>query len=425
MSKIKDIISRTVLDSRGNPTVEVEVHTQSGTVGRASVPSGASVGKNEAIELRDGDSARYMGQGVQKAVHNVKEILQNALIGTSVYEQTHIDALMVALDDTRNKSKLGANAILGVSLAVAKAAALEAHMPLYRYLGGVYARTLPVPMINVLNGGMHASNALDIQECMIVPLKASDFSTAIRMSVEVFYHLRQILVSKGFSTNVGDEGGFAPDVSSNEEAFELVIQAIERAGYKPGEDMALALDVAASTFYDHANRSYQLRHHKGARTLSAYEMIDVWKTWTETYPIFSLEDPMAEDDWEGWKKITTALGDKIQLVGDDLFVTHTDLIQKGVDTHVANAVLIKMNQVGTLSETMSAVQMTHQHGYKSIISHRSGETEDTTIADLAVALNARYIKAGSVSRVDRTAKYNQLLRIEEMLGKTACFAGNL
>ncbi len=422
MSKIKDIHARHILDSRGNPTIEVEVWTTDGALGMAAVPSGISTGRHEALELRDIDTPQYLGRGVQKAIYHVKGVLKNALVGISVFEQGYIDRLMLALDGTSDKSKLGANALLGVSLAIAKAAAVAARMPLYRYLGGVNANTLPTPMINILNGGAHADNAIDLQEFMIVPVKAASFSEALRMGVEVFHHLGQLLKANRLSTNVGDEGGFAPSVASNEKAIELVLKAIEKAGYRPGEDIFLALDAAASEFYDSQAKCYRFKKTSGTKCSSA-ELVAFWKDWIQRYPILSIEDGMAEDDWEGWQQLTAAVGAQVQLVGDDLFVTNVKRLQKGIDTKAANAILIKMNQVGTLSETMEAVQLASRNAYNSIISHRSGETEDTTIADLAVALNTGQIKTGSVSRSDRTAKYNQLLRIEEALGEHGQFAG--
>ncbi len=422
MSKIKDIHARYILDSRGNPTIEVEVWTQDGAMGMASVPSGVSTGRHEALELRDTDNPRYLGRGVQKAINHVKDILKNALIGISIFEQGHLDRLMLAIDGTSDKSKLGANALLGVSLAIAKAAATVARMPLYRYLGGVNANTLPTPMINILNGGAHADNAIDFQEFMIMPVKAASFSESLRMGVEVFQHLGQLLKANELSINVGDEGGFAPSVASHEKAIELVLKAIEKAGYRPGEDIFIALDAAASEFYDPQEQCYHFKKTSGKKCSSA-ELVAFWKDWLQKYPILSLEDGMAEDDWEGWRQLTASVGDQVQLVGDDLFVTNVKRLQKGIDMKVANAILIKMNQVGTLSETMETIQLAGRNTYNSIISHRSGETEDTTIADLAVALNTGQIKTGSVSRSDRTAKYNQLLRIEEALGEHGQFAG--
>lgn len=422
MSKIKDIHARHILDSRGNPTVEVVVWTQDGAIGTAAVPSGVSIGRHEAIELRDMDNPQYLGRGVQKAIHHVKSTLKNALVGISVFEQVHLDRLMLALDGTSNKSKLGANALLGVSLAIAKAAAASARMPLYRYLGGVNANTLPTPMINVLNGGAHADNTIDFQEFMIMPVKAASFSESLRMGVEVFHHLGQLLKANKLSVNIGDEGGFAPSIASNEKAIELVLKSIEKAGYRPGEDIFIALDAAASEFYDPQEKCYHFKKTSGKKR-SSEELIVFWKDWLQKYPILSIEDGMAEDDWEGWRQLTAAVGNRVQLVGDDLFATNVARLQQGIDTRVANAILIKMNQVGTLSETMEAVQLASRNAYNSIVSHRSGETEDTTIADLAVALNTGQIKTGSVSRSDRTAKYNQLLRIEEALGEYGKFAG--
>lgn len=422
MSKIKNIHARHILDSRGNPTLEVEVITKEGAKGSAAVPSGASTGRHEAHELRDTDNPHYLGRGVQRAINHVRDILKNALIGTSVFEQGHLDQRLVELDGTTDKSKLGANALLGVSLAIAKAAAQEAGSPLYRYLGGINAHILPTPMINVLNGGAHADNSIDFQEFMIMPVKASSFSEALRMGAEVFHHLGQLLKTNGLSTNVGDEGGYAPSIANNEKAIEFVLQAIEKAHYRPGEDIFIALDPAASEFYDPQEKYYHFKKSTGKRYTSE-ELVAFWKDWTRRYPIISIEDGMAEDDWTGWQQLTAAVGTQVQLVGDDLFVTNVERLQKGIDTKAANAVLIKMNQVGTLSETMKAVQVASKNAYNSIISHRSGETEDTTIADLAVALNTGQIKTGSVSRAERTAKYNQLLRIEESLGTHAQFAG--
>ncbi|MEL6152839.1 MAG: phosphopyruvate hydratase [Bacteroidota bacterium] len=420
MSKIKDIHARQILDSRGIPTLEVEIRTQNDTIGRAAVPSGASTGKHEAVELRDGDDKHYLGKGVQIAIEHVQDILKNTLVEQSVFDQGHLDQLMCSLDGTPNKSKLGANALLGTSLAIARAAAQEARMPLYRYLGGIQANTLPTPMVNILNGGAHADNAIDFQEFMIVPVKATSFHQALRIAVEVFHHLGKLLKANGYATNVGDEGGFAPNLTTNEKAIEFVLKAIEKAGYRPGEDIFIALDPAASAFYDANTQQYQL--HTGQQ-LSSEELIAFWQSWLQKYPILSIEDGMAEDDWEGWQQLTATLGDKVQLVGDDLFVTNVARLQKGIDRQVANAILVKMNQVGTLTETLAAVQLAHQQGYRSIISHRSGETEDSSIADLAVAVNAGQIKTGGPARAERTAKYNQLLRIEETLGTAARFAG--
>ena len=423
MSKIKDIHARQILDCRGNPTLEVEVTTEKGIQGRAAVPSGLSKGRHEALELRDTDNPHYLGRGVQKAIGHVRNILRNALIGISVFEQGYLDRILIELDGTTNKSKLGANALLGVSLAIAKAAAQAASIPLYRYLGGVNAHTLPTPMINILNGGAHADNTIDFQEFMIMPVKATSFSDSLRIGVEIFHQLGQLFKANGLSTNVGDEGGYAPSITSNTEAVEWILQAIQKAGYCPGEDVFIALDPAASTFYDVQEKCYHFKKSTGQK-YSSTELVTFWEEWIKKYPIISIEDGMAEDDWVGWQQLTAAIGDRVQLVGDDLFVTDVTRLQRGIDTKAANAILIKMNQVGTLSETIEAVQLASKHAYNSIISHRSGETEDATIADLAVALNTGQIKTGSVSRSDRTAKYNQLLRIEEDLGEYAQFAGN-
>lgn len=422
MSLIENIHARQILDSRGNPTVEVDVYTENEILGRAAVPSGASTGIHEAVELRDGDKSAFMGKGVLNAVKNVNEILAEELIGFSVFDQNLIDSLMIELDGTDNKGKLGANAILGISLAVAKAAAQEAGLPLFRYLGGVNANTLPVPMMNILNGGSHADNGIDFQEFMIMPAKAPTFSAALKMGVEVFHNLKKVLADKGLSTNVGDEGGFAPDISNNVEAIEVVLQAIEKAGYRPGEDIFIALDPASAEFYDEKSGLYHLKWSTGDKLTSA-EMVTYWKDWAEKYPIISIEDGMSEDDWEGWKDLTSQLGDKIQLVGDDLFVTNVKRLSDGIEMGVANAILIKVNQIGSLTETINAVNLATKNAYKSVMSHRSGETEDTIIADLAVALNTGQIKTGSASRSDRMAKYNQLLRIEEDLGESAYFPG--
>lgn len=423
MSLIERIYARQILDSRGNPTVEVDVMTSNGIIGRAAVPSGASTGIHEAVELRDDDKSVFMGKGVQKAVENVNTIISEELEGYSVFEQNEIDRLLLALDGTENKSKLGANAILGVSLAVAKAAAPEAGQPLFRYIGGVSANTLPVPMMNILNGGSHADNSIDFQEFMIMPTNAPTFSESLRMGTEVFHHLKGVLKSKGLSTNVGDEGGFAPNLGSNVEAIEVVLQAIEKAGYRPGEDISIALDAASSEFYEKEDGIYHLKWSTGDK-LTSSEMADFWKDWVEKYPILSIEDGMDEDDWDGWKSLTDKTADKVQLVGDDLFVTNVKRLKDGIDKNIANAILIKVNQIGTLTETIDAVNMASKNKYKSVMSHRSGETEDNTIADLAVALNTGQIKTGSASRSDRMAKYNQLLRIEELLGETAYFPGN-
>ncbi|GAA4440787.1 phosphopyruvate hydratase [Ravibacter arvi] len=420
MSTIQSVYARQILDSRGNPTVEVDVRTENGFVGRAAVPSGASTGVHEAVELRDDDPKVYVGKGVLKAVENVNDIIYPELIGISAFEQNEIDRILLELDGTPNKSKLGANAILGVSLAVAKAAAYEAGLPLYRYVGGTNANTLPVPLMNILNGGSHADNSIDFQEFMIVPAKADTFSESLRMGVEVFHTLKKVLKSKGYSTNVGDEGGFAPNIKSNEEAIEVVLQAIEKAGYKPGEEIFIALDAASSEFYE--NGVYHFKKSDGKK-LSSAELAGYWTEWVNKYPIISIEDGFGEDDWEGWKLITDAIGKKVQLVGDDLFVTNVKRLQQGIDAGVANAVLVKVNQIGSLTETIDTVNLAKRNSYKNIMSHRSGETEDATIADLAVALNTGQIKTGSASRSDRMAKYNQLLRIEEELGDSAYFPG--
>jgi enolase len=421
MSLIAKIQAREVLDSRGNPTVEVDVWTDTGHMGRAAVPSGASTGAHEAMELRDGDKKRYLGKGVRKAVENVNTTLNTELQGALVTEQAMIDKAMLALDGTANKGNLGANAILGVSLAVAKAAASEAGLPLYRYVGGVNASVLPVPLMNILNGGAHADNKVDVQEFMIMPVGAKHFAEGLRMGTEVFHQLKAVLKKKGLSTNVGDEGGFAPDLPSNEEALKLVMQAIEAAGYKPGEDIVLALDCASTEFYSAEKQRYTLE--STGDVLTSAEMVAMWADWAKRYPIVSIEDGMSEDDWEGWKLLTETVGDRVQLVGDDLFVTNTKRLAEGIDKGIANSILVKVNQIGTLTETIEAVEMAHRAGYTSIMSHRSGETEDSTIADLAVALNCGMIKTGSASRSDRIAKYNQLLRIEEQLGAGAYYPG--
>jgi len=422
MSLIEGIHARQILDSRGNPTVEVDVVTESGAFGRAAVPSGASTGTHEAVELRDADKKRYQGKGVLKAVENVNAKIASEIVGLDVFDQNLIDKIMIELDGTPNKGKLGANAILGTSLAVAKAAAMEAGQSLYRYIGGVNANTLPVPMMNILNGGSHADNSIDFQEFMVMPVGADTFSEALHMGASVFHTLKKVLHDQGLSTNVGDEGGFAPNIKSNEEAIEIVLKAIERAGYKPGKDIFIALDPAASEFYDEKTKTYHFKKSSGKK-LKPEEMADYWINWVKKYPIISLEDGMAESDWAGWKRLTDKVGDKVQLVGDDLFVTNVDFLQKGIDMGVANAILVKVNQIGSLTETINAVNLAKNNSYKSIMSHRSGETEDSTIADLAVALNTGQIKTGSASRSDRMAKYNQLLRIEEELGETAYFPG--
>jgi enolase len=420
MSYISDIHARQILDSRGNPTIEVDVYTDNGFMGRAAVPSGASTGKHEAVELRDGDKKVYMGKGVLKAVKNVNEIIADQLIGIEVVKQSYIDELLIKIDGTENKAKLGANATLAVSMAVAKAAAEESNLPLYRYLGGVNATVLPMPLMNILNGGVHADNKIDFQEFMIVPIGAPSFSEGLRWGVEVFHNLKTVLKKKGYSTNVGDEGGFAPDIQSNEEAIETVLQAIEAAGYKAGEQIAIAMDAASSEMFDEAKKTYKFYKSSG-KTISVDEMVAYWTDWVNKYPIVSIEDGMAEDDWDGWKKLTDSIGKRCQLVGDDLFVTNVKRLQEGINKGIANSILIKVNQIGTVTETINAVQLAQTNGYTSIMSHRSGETEDTTIADLAVALNCGQIKTGSASRTDRLAKYNQLIRIEEELGENAIY----
>tara|TARA_Y100000385_G_scaffold135961_1_gene141237 strand:+ start:1081 stop:2370 length:1290 start_codon:yes stop_codon:yes gene_type:complete len=421
MGLIEHIHSRQILDSRGNPTLEVDVYTSNGGFGRAAVPSGASTGIHEAVELRDADKGIYMGKGVLSAVNNVNEVLAKEFRGSHVFDQRDIDNRMIQMDGTDNKSNLGANAILGVSLACAKAAASELGRPLFSYLGGVKSNTLPVPMMNILNGGSHADNKIDIQEFMVMPFGANSFSEALRMGTEVFHHLKNVLKSKGMSTNVGDEGGFAPGLASNEEAVEVVLKAIESAGYKPGVDMWISLDAASSEFYSQESNKYTFE--STGDVMSSSDLVDFWKDWVNKYPIISIEDGLAEDDWDGWKLLTDAIGSKCQLVGDDLFVTNTKRLGKGINEQIANSILIKVNQIGTLSETIDAVSLADQNGYSSVMSHRSGETEDNTIADLAVALNTGQIKTGSASRSDRMAKYNQLLRIEEQLGSSAYFPG--
>lgn len=422
MSLIESIHARQILDSRGNPTIEVDVVTESGAFGRAAVPSGASTGTHEAVELRDGDKKRYLGKGVLKAVENVNTKIAAEIVGFPVFDQSLIDKIMVELDGTKNKGKLGANAILGTSLAVAKAAAMEAGQSLYRYIGGVNANTLPVPMMNILNGGSHADNSIDFQEFMVMPVKADTFSESLRMGTEIFHTLKKVLHDKNFSTNVGDEGGFAPNIKSNEEAIEIVLTAIEKAGFKPGVDVFIAMDAASSEFYDAKTKTYTFKKSDGKK-LKSEEMVEYWAKWAKKYPIISIEDGMAEEDWDGWKKLTDKIGSKVQLVGDDLFVTNVDFLQKGIDMGVANSILVKVNQIGSLTETINAVNLAKRNSYKSIMSHRSGETEDSTIADLAVALNTGQIKTGSASRSDRMAKYNQLIRIEEELGEVAHFPG--
>lgn len=418
---ITAVKAREILDSRGNPTVEVEVVVNDEFVGRAAVPSGASTGIFEAVELRDGDKKRYMGKGVLKAVENVNEVIAPEIIGMNALNQVEIDKLMIELDGTENKSKLGANAILGVSLAVAKAAANALGLPLYQYIGGVNAKYLPVPMMNILNGGKHADNSVDLQEFMIMPVGAKSFSEALRMCAETFHHLRNVLKARGYNTTVGDEGGFAPNLKSNEEPLEVIVEAIEKAGYTPGKDIAIALDPATSELYNEEDGKYHFEREGKVRTKE--EMVEFWVKLVEKYPIVSIEDGVAEEDWEGWKMLTEALGNKIQLVGDDLFVTNTKRLAKGIELGVANSILIKLNQIGTLTETLEAIEMANRAGYTAVVSHRSGETEDTTIADLVVAVNAGQIKTGAPSRTDRVAKYNQLLRIEEELGSVAVYPG--
>jgi len=421
MSLITDVYAREVLDSRGNPTVEVEVWTEMDAHGRAIVPSGASTGAFEAVELRDGDKKRYLGKGVLNAVDNVNNIIAEEIIGLDVFDQVGIDKLLIELDGTENKGKLGANAILGVSLAVAKAAANELGLPLYKYIGGVNGKVLPVPMMNILNGGKHADNNVDIQEFMIMPVGAPNFREALRMGTEIFHSLKSVLKGKGLNTAVGDEGGFAPNLTSNEEALKTIVEAIEKAGYKPGEDVMLALDVAATELYDESRNIYRLESE--GRELTSDEMIDYYEGLVEKYPIISIEDGLSEEDWDGWRKLTERLGSKVQLVGDDLFVTNTKRLEKGIGLGVANSVLIKLNQIGTLTETLNTIEMAKTHGYTAVVSHRSGETEDTTIADLVVAINAGQIKTGAPSRTDRVAKYNQLLRIEDELGENSEYSG--
>lgn len=421
MSEIIDIKARQILDSRGNPTVEVEILTESGYTGRAAVPSGASTGKYEAVELRDGED-EYLGKGVLKACQNVEESIAEELLGISVFEQRYIDSLMINLDGTPNKSKLGANAILGVSLAVAKAAAEASGQPLYRYIGGVNAHVLPVPMMNILNGGSHADNSIDFQEFMVMPVGAESFSHALRMGAEIFHNLKKVLKGKGYSTNVGDEGGFAPNLKSNVEAIETVLQAIEKAGYKPGEEVMIAMDAAASEFYVAEEKVYHFHKSTGDK-LSSEDMVSYWADWCDKYPILSIEDGLDEDDWDAWKLMTEKVGHKVQLVGDDLFVTNTERLQRGIENGSANSILIKVNQIGSLTETIEAVNLATRNAFTSVMSHRSGETEDVTIADLAVGLNTGQIKTGSLSRSDRVAKYNQLLRIEEELADTAIYPG--
>lgn len=421
MSVIELVYAREVLDSRGNPTVEVEVALESGSVGRAIVPSGASTGAFEAVELRDGDKGRYIGKGVEKAVANVNEIIAPELEGMDAFDQPAVDALMIELDGTHNKGKLGANAILGVSMAVARAAAEELGLPLFQYIGGVNAKQLPVPMMNILNGGEHADNSVDVQEFMILPVGAKSFREGLRMGAEVFHSLKKVLSERGLACGVGDEGGFAPNLGSNREALELIVEAIEKAGYKPGDDVRLGLDVAATEMYDKETKLYDLKHE--GKKLTAEQMVDLYEEWVNNFPIVTIEDGLDEEDWDGWKVLTERLGKKVQLVGDDLFVTNTERLERGIEAGVANSILIKVNQIGTITETLDAIEMAKRAGYTAVISHRSGETEDTTIADLAVAVNAGQIKTGAPSRTDRVAKYNQLLRIEEMVGEQARYCG--
>ena len=421
MSVIELVYAREVLDSRGNPTVEVEVALESGAVGRAIVPSGASTGAFEAVELRDGDKGRYIGKGVEKAVANVNEIIAPELEGMDAFDQPAIDALMIELDGTHNKGKLGANAILGVSMAVARAAAEELGLPLFQYIGGVNAKQLPVPMMNILNGGEHADNSVDVQEFMILPVGAKSFREGLRMGAEVFHSLKKVLSERGLACGVGDEGGFAPNLGSNREALELIVEAIEKAGYKPGDDVRLGLDVAATEMYDKETKLYDLKHE--GKKLTAEQMVDLYEEWVNNFPIVTIEDGLDEEDWDGWKVLTDRLGKKVQLVGDDLFVTNTERLERGIEAGVANSILIKVNQIGTITETLDAIEMAKRAGYTAVISHRSGETEDTTIADLAVAVNAGQIKTAAPSRTDRVAKYNQLLRIEEMVGEQARYCG--
>ena len=422
MSEIVDVIARQILDSRGFPTVEAEVITYDGFIGRAAVPSGASTGKHEAVELRDRDENVYMGKGVLKACSFIEEEIADRLIGVEITDQRYIDQIMIELDGTENKSRIGANSILAVSLASARAAALETDLSLFRYIGGTNAHLMPLPMMNILNGGMHADNKLDFQEFMIVPVGAESISHAIRMGSEIFHNLKKVLQSKSYSTNVGDEGGFAPSLGSNEEGIELILKAVENAGYKPGEDVWIAMDAAVSEMYDEANRVYHF-HKSGSKSLTSDELVDFWVGWAAKYPLISIEDGLAEDDWTGWTNLCQKIGHKIQLVGDDLFVTNPKRLQQGINLKAANSILIKVNQIGSLTETTNAVQMAQRNGYTSVMSHRSGETEDTFIADLSVALNCGQIKTGSLSRSDRTAKYNQLIRIEEELGDQAQFYG--
>jgi len=422
MSYIEDVIAREVLDSRGNPTIEVEVFLEDGSMGSAIVPSGASTGIFEAVELRDGDKSRYLGKGVQKAVDNVNDIIAEEIVGMNIFDQVGIDKMLIDLDGTDNKGKLGANAILGVSMACAHAAANCLGLPLFQYIGGVNGKLLPVPMMNILNGGQHADNNVDIQEFMVMPVGAPNFKEGLRMGAEVFHSLKAVLKGKGLNTAVGDEGGFAPNLSSNEEAIEVIVEAIKKAGYEPGKDIKIALDVASSGMYDEESKTYNFEGEGVKRSIT--DMVDYYDMLTAKYPIISIEDGLAEDDWEGWKMLTDRLGKRVQLVGDDLFVTNTKRLEKGIDLGVANSILIKVNQIGTLTETLDAIEMAKKAGYTAIVSHRSGETEDVTIADIVVGINAGQIKTGAPSRTDRVAKYNQLLRIEEILDSSAQYAGN-
>lgn len=423
MSFIEDIVARQIIDSRGNPTIEVDVILASGAMGRAAVPSGASTGEHEAVELRDGDKDYFLGKGVQKAVDNVNTIIADELRGLPIYDQVALDEQLLDIDGTSNKGKLGANAILGVSLAAAKAASSELGMPLWRYVGGVNAKVMPVPMMNIINGGSHADNSVDLQEFMVMPAGAESFSHALQIGAEIFHNLKKVLSDKGYSTAVGDEGGFAPNLKSNEEALEVILQAIEKAGYIPKEDVLIALDPASSEFYNAESGLYEFKWSDGS-TRDTDAMVEFWSNWVEKYPIISIEDGMAENDWDAWKKLTDAIGHKVQLVGDDLFVTNTERLATGIERGIANSILIKVNQIGTLTETLDAIEMAHKNSYTAVISHRSGETEDVTIADLAVATNAGQIKTGSMSRTDRIAKYNQLIRIEEELGTNAIYLGH-
>ena len=423
MSFIEDLVARQIIDSRGNPTVEVDVILSSGAMGRAAVPSGASTGEHEAVELRDGDKDYFLGKGVQQAVENVNGIIADELIGLPIYDQLALDRLLLEIDGTANKNKLGANAILGVSLACAKAASSDLGMPLWRYVGGVNAKVMPVPMMNIINGGSHADNSVDLQEFMVMPAGAESFSHALQMGAEIFHNLKKVLSEKNYSTAVGDEGGFAPNLKSNEEAIEVILMAIEKAGYIPEDDILIALDPASSEFFNSETGLYEFKWSDGS-TKDTDAMVEFWTNWVEKYPIISIEDGMAENDWDAWKKLTDSVGDKVQLVGDDLFVTNTERLAHGIENGIANSILIKVNQIGTLTETLDAIEMAHKNSYTAVISHRSGETEDVTIADLAFATNAGQIKTGSMSRTDRIAKYNQLLRIEEELGENAIYMGH-